>query len=101
MADEKNTETVSDLSDLKEIAGDAPAADAAEIAQNPAAPLREQELDGQIVPGIATVLSGVELWVAAAHQLVGALLVAATAWAMHSYGLMRSPDGAGSSVQQR
>ena len=47
MADEKNTETVSDLSDLKEIAGDAPAADAAEIAQNPAAPLREQELDGQ------------------------------------------------------
>ena len=45
MADENNT--VSDLSDLKEIAGDAPAADAAEIAQNPAAPLREQELDAQ------------------------------------------------------
>ena len=47
MADEKNTETVSDLSDLKDIAGDAPAADAAEIAQTPAAPLREQELDAQ------------------------------------------------------
>ena len=45
MADENNT--VSDLSDLKDIAGDAPAADAAEIAQNPAAPLREQELDAQ------------------------------------------------------
>ncbi|MBD2843180.1 30S ribosomal protein S9 [Erythrobacter rubeus] len=49
MADENNT--VSDLSDLKEIAGDAPAADAAEIAettaQNPPAPLREQELDAQ------------------------------------------------------
>jgi len=45
MADETNT--VSDLSDLKDIAGDAPNADAAEIAQNPAAPLREQELDGQ------------------------------------------------------
>ena len=45
MAD--NTETVNDLSDLKDIAGDAPAADAAEIAQNPAAPLREQELDAQ------------------------------------------------------
>ncbi|MBV7258601.1 30S ribosomal protein S9 [Erythrobacter crassostreae] len=45
MADETNT--VSDLSDLKDIAGDAPAADAAEIAQNPAAPLREQELDAQ------------------------------------------------------
>jgi len=47
MADENKTETVSDLSDLKDIAGDAPAADAAEIAQNPAAPLREQELDAQ------------------------------------------------------
>nr|WP_298931817.1 30S ribosomal protein S9 [uncultured Erythrobacter sp.] len=45
MADETNT--VSDLSDLKDIAGDAPAADAVEIAQNPAAPLREQELDAQ------------------------------------------------------
>ena len=45
MSDENNT--VSDLSDLKEIAGDAPAADAAEIAQNPAMPLREQELDAQ------------------------------------------------------
>ncbi|MEO0690174.1 MAG: 30S ribosomal protein S9 [Pseudomonadota bacterium] len=45
MAD--NNETVSDLADLKEIAADAPAADAAEIAQNPAAPLREQELDAQ------------------------------------------------------
>ena len=47
MADENNNETVSDLADLKDIAGDAPAADAAEIAQNPAAPLREQELDAQ------------------------------------------------------
>ncbi|NBC88992.1 MAG: 30S ribosomal protein S9 [Alphaproteobacteria bacterium] len=45
MADEKNT--VSDLSDIKDIAGDAPEADAAEIAQNPGAPLREQELDAQ------------------------------------------------------
>ena len=45
MADENNT--VSDLADLKDIAADAPAADAAEIAQNPAVPLREQELDAQ------------------------------------------------------
>jgi small subunit ribosomal protein S9 len=45
MADETNT--VSDLSDLKDIAGDAPEADAKAIAQNPAAPLREQELDAQ------------------------------------------------------
>ena len=44
MADETNT--VSDLADLKDIAGDAPAADAAVIATN-TAPLREQELDKQ------------------------------------------------------
>jgi small subunit ribosomal protein S9 len=42
MADEKNT--VSDLSDLKDIAGDAPGGDAATIAES-TAPLREQELD--------------------------------------------------------
>ncbi|MEE4205348.1 MAG: 30S ribosomal protein S9 [Erythrobacter sp.] len=45
MADDKNT--VSDLSDIKDIAGDAPEGDAAEIAQTPSAPLREQELDAQ------------------------------------------------------
>jgi cytochrome c oxidase assembly protein subunit 15 len=39
-----------------------------------------------VLLGIATVLSGVALWVAAAHQLVGALTVAATARAMHSLG---------------
>ncbi|MEM7701370.1 MAG: 30S ribosomal protein S9 [Pseudomonadota bacterium] len=40
------TETVTDLADLKDIAGDAPAGDAAEIAVS-TMPLREQELDGQ------------------------------------------------------
>jgi cytochrome c oxidase assembly protein subunit 15 len=40
----------------------------------------------QVLLGIATVLSGVELWLAVAHQLVGALLVAATAWAAHASG---------------
>jgi len=40
----------------------------------------------QILLGIATVLSGVELWLAAAHQLVGALLVAAFAWGAHVLG---------------
>ena len=40
----------------------------------------------QILLGIATVLSGVVLWLAAAHQLVGALLVASTAWAAHAAG---------------
>ncbi|MCB2087168.1 MAG: 30S ribosomal protein S9, partial [Sphingomonadaceae bacterium] len=44
MADEKNT--VSDLSELKDIAGDAPEADAAQVAES-TAPLREQELDKQ------------------------------------------------------
>ena len=46
MADETNNETVSDLADLKDIAGDAPEGDAAVIAES-TAPLREQELDGQ------------------------------------------------------
>lgn len=40
----------------------------------------------QIILGIATVMTGVALWIAVAHQLVGALLVVATAWAMHSAG---------------
>ena len=44
-AETTGTETVSDLADLKEIAGDAPTADAAEIAASPETPLREQELD--------------------------------------------------------
>ena len=40
----------------------------------------------QIVLGIVTVWTGVELWVATAHQGVGALLVAATAWGAHRIG---------------
>ena len=40
----------------------------------------------QIVLGIATVWSGVALWLAVLHQAVGALLVAATAWAVHVAG---------------
>ncbi|MEL6540468.1 MAG: COX15/CtaA family protein [Pseudomonadota bacterium] len=40
-----------------------------------------------VILGIATVMTGVELWIAAAHQLVGALTVASTAWAAHSDGL--------------
>jgi cytochrome c oxidase assembly protein subunit 15 len=40
----------------------------------------------QILLGIATVLTGVALWVAVAHQLVGALLVAAFAWGAHALG---------------
>lgn len=45
MAD--TTNTVSDLADLKTIAGDAPEGDAAEIARTANVPLREQELDKQ------------------------------------------------------
>jgi cytochrome c oxidase assembly protein subunit 15 len=40
----------------------------------------------QILLGIATVLSGVELELAGMHQLVGALLVAATAWGAQAVG---------------
>jgi cytochrome c oxidase assembly protein subunit 15 len=40
----------------------------------------------QILLGIAVVLSGVELWLAVAHQLVAALLVAAFAWGGHVLG---------------
>lgn len=42
-----------------------------------------------VLLGIATVMSGVSLWIAAAHQLVGALTVAATVRAIHSLGLAR------------
>ena len=40
----------------------------------------------QILLGIATVLSGVAIWLAVLHQAVGALLVMATAWGAHSVG---------------
>ena len=40
----------------------------------------------QILLGIATVMTGVALWLAVLHQLVGALLVAATAWGAHVTG---------------
>jgi cytochrome c oxidase assembly protein subunit 15 len=40
----------------------------------------------QILLGIATVMTGVSLWLAVLHQSVGALLVAATAWGVHAVG---------------
>ena len=43
----------------------------------------------QIVLGIATVMSGMALWLAVLHQLVGALVVAATAWGLHIVGRVR------------
>jgi heme a synthase len=41
----------------------------------------------QILLGIATLMSGMELWVAVAHQGVGALVVAAAAWCGHAAGM--------------
>jgi heme a synthase len=40
----------------------------------------------QVVLGIATVMTGVNIALAVAHQAVGALLVASTAWGAHSIG---------------
>jgi len=40
----------------------------------------------QILLGIATGMTGVELWLAVAHQVVGALLVAAFVWGAHVLG---------------
>jgi cytochrome c oxidase assembly protein subunit 15 len=40
----------------------------------------------QILLGIATVLTGVTLWIAVSHQIVGALLVASFAWGAHVLG---------------
>lgn len=46
----------------------------------------------QIVLGIATLLSGVWIWIAVAHQANAALLLIATVWAAHGLGL-RAPAG--------
>jgi len=40
----------------------------------------------QLILGICTVWSGVTLWLAVAHQLCGALLVAASVWGVHTLG---------------
>ncbi len=40
----------------------------------------------QVLLGIFTVLSGVAIWLAALHQAVGALLVAATVWGANELG---------------
>jgi cytochrome c oxidase assembly protein subunit 15 len=43
----------------------------------------------QVLLGIATVMTGVALWLAVVHQLVGAALVAASAWGAHALGRRR------------
>ena len=40
----------------------------------------------QVLLGIATVIAGTPIWLAALHQTVGALLVAASVWGMHAIG---------------
>jgi len=40
----------------------------------------------QILLGIATIWSGIDLWLAVAHQLTGAILLAATVWGAHILG---------------
>lgn len=44
----------------------------------------------QILLGIATVMTSVDLHLAVLHQAVGAILVATTAWAMHRLGQARA-----------
>jgi cytochrome c oxidase assembly protein subunit 15 len=43
----------------------------------------------QILLGIATVMTGVELWLAVLHQFAGAVLVGAAAWGAHVLGRRR------------
>jgi heme a synthase len=43
----------------------------------------------QLLLGIATVMTGVALWLAVLHQLTGALLLAATVWGAHVLGRQR------------
>lgn len=40
----------------------------------------------QIILGIAVVMAGVPIWLAALHQFVGSLVVVATVWGMHVLG---------------
>jgi len=43
----------------------------------------------QILLGIATIWSGMAIWLAALHQLTGALLLASTVWGAHILGRQR------------
>jgi heme a synthase len=43
----------------------------------------------QIMLGIATVWSGIAIWLAVLHQATGALLVAATVWGAHELGRLK------------
>jgi cytochrome c oxidase assembly protein subunit 15 len=49
----------------------------------------------QILLGIATIWSGMDIWLAVAHQFTGALLVATTVWGAHVLGSKDPIDVAG------
>jgi cytochrome c oxidase assembly protein subunit 15 len=57
--------------------------------ERPASVALHSVFGAQILIGIATVMSGVAIPLAVLHQLVGALLVAATAWSAHALGRAR------------
>jgi cytochrome c oxidase assembly protein subunit 15 len=40
----------------------------------------------QVLLGIATVLSGIAIWLAVLHQATGALVLASTVWGAHELG---------------
>jgi len=46
-------------------------------------------LGAQIILGIATVMSGIAIWLAVLHQATGAALLATTVWGAHSLGRAR------------
>ena len=52
----------------------------------------------QVILGIATLMTGVELWVAVAHQGVAALLVVATVWSAHAWASSKQPSALPSAV---
>lgn len=62
------------------------------IGHRPASIAIHSAFGTQILLGIATVMTGVSLWLAVLHQLVGALLAAAAAWGIHVLGRRRAPD---------
>ena len=52
---------------------------------------REREIRRELLGSIARLgHTGVDLWLAVAHQLVGALLVAAFVWGAHVLGRVRT-----------
>ncbi len=52
----------------------------------------------QIALGIATVMTGVALWLAVLHQAVGALLVVSTSWGAHVIGRAKAAKPSAGSV---